>query len=323
MKITSLQKALLVCFAGSTSFAAAASLKISTQAQGVTLEWPGPGILESADSPGGPWRELPAAISPLRISAAAGTTYFRLKTVYVLLSAAKEGAGQGSIASEPSGIQCGTDCSESFPLNTVVTLNAVAGPGSVFAGWSGACSGTGPCQVLMNAGKSVTAIFNPASTSGLVNGDFEMGPEVGWTQSPGPLIYFARDYGVEPYSGDYVAYLGYEEDNRHIATLSQRVNLPNTWPLYLNFALWLYSEEFNDVGYYDWFGFYIDWVPILENTRLASGNTGGDGWRKLSIDISAYAGKNVVLAFQIGSNAWDPLASWALLDALSLSNQPW
>lgn len=323
MKRIPLRETLLVCLAGSTSLAAAASLSISLREDGVRVEWPGGGILESSDSPSGPWRELPAAVSPHRISATTDTTYFRLKTVMVLLSTAKAGSGQGSIVSEPPGIHCGTECSALLPLNTAVTLTAVPEPGSVFVGWSGACSGTGTGQVLMGAPKSVTATFILTSAFGLVNGDFELGPNIGWTQEPGPLIYRARDYGVEPYSGDYVAYLGPDEDDRHIATLSQRVTLPNTWPLYLNFALWLYSEELNDVGYYDWFGFYIDGEPIIENTRLATGNTGGDGWRRLAIDISTYAGRNVVIAFQIGSNAWDPLASWALLDELSLGNQPW
>jgi len=35
--------------------------------------------------------------------------------------------------------------------------------GSTFAGWSGACSGTGSCTVSMTAARSVTATFNPIS----------------------------------------------------------------------------------------------------------------------------------------------------------------
>jgi hypothetical protein len=43
----------------------------------------------------------------------------------------------------------------------VVTLAATAASGSTFAGWSGGgCSGTGVCQVTMNAAQSVTATFN-------------------------------------------------------------------------------------------------------------------------------------------------------------------
>lgn len=314
---------LLAWLAGSSCMEAAATLTLSRQGQQFAIEWGEAGMLETAESIRGPWRELPAAVSPHKMTPTAAVAFFRLKTVMSRLTVTTAGTGKGSIVSQPAGIQCGTDCSESFPLNTSLTLTAVPEAGSVFAGWSGACMGTGLGQVVMDADKSATATFNLAPTAGLVNGDFEEGPDVGWTQEPGPLIYRARDYGVEPYSGEYVAYLGWDEDDRRIATISQRVALPNTWPLYLNLALWLYSEELCDVGYYDWFGFYIDGKAVLENDRLCQGNTGGDGWRTLSIDISAYAGQNVILAFQIGSNLLDPLASWALLDAMSLSDRPW
>src|SRR5262249_17975718 len=54
---------------------------------------------------------------------------------------------------------CGVDCSETVPEDEVVTLTATAGANSAFTGWSGACTGTGPCVVTMDAAKSVTATF--------------------------------------------------------------------------------------------------------------------------------------------------------------------
>jgi hypothetical protein len=39
-------------------------------------------------------------------------------------------------------------------------MSASVSPTSVFSGWSGACSGTGPCQVTMDAAKAVTATFD-------------------------------------------------------------------------------------------------------------------------------------------------------------------
>lgn len=82
------------------------------------------------------------------------------------LTVNKAGTGSGTVTSSPAGINCGTDCSESYTSGTVVTLTASADSGSVFAGWSGACDGTGSCVVTMNAAKSVTATFNLAPTGG-------------------------------------------------------------------------------------------------------------------------------------------------------------
>jgi len=64
------------------------------------------------------------------------------------------------VASNPSGISCGQTCGTSFAGGTSVTLTATPSTGSTFAGWSGACSGTGTCAVALKANASVTAAFN-------------------------------------------------------------------------------------------------------------------------------------------------------------------
>ena len=71
----------------------------------------------------------------------------------------KTGTGSGTIASVPTGIDCGSDCTESYAGGTSVTLTATPAAGSKFAGWSGACTGTGSCTVTMSAAKSVAATF--------------------------------------------------------------------------------------------------------------------------------------------------------------------
>ncbi len=73
--------------------------------------------------------------------------------------------GDGSASSNPTGISCGADCSESYVENTIVTLNPSANFGSEFTGWSGACSGTGTCSVTMSNAKSVTANFDTIKTT--------------------------------------------------------------------------------------------------------------------------------------------------------------
>jgi Divergent InlB B-repeat domain len=78
------------------------------------------------------------------------------------LTVGKAGTGSGSVSSSPAGIDCGSTCSADFDHGTVVTLTPAPSANSAFAGWSGACSGSGSCQVTMDAAKSVTATFNIA-----------------------------------------------------------------------------------------------------------------------------------------------------------------
>ena len=74
--------------------------------------------------------------------------------------------GTGTVTSTPSGINCGSDCSENYSPGTSVTLNAAPGPGYRFFGWGGACSGTGACTVSMSSAKNLTAEFTLIPTSG-------------------------------------------------------------------------------------------------------------------------------------------------------------
>ena len=68
-------------------------------------------------------------------------------------------SGSGSVTSTDGVINCPGTCGNSYPSNTPVTLNATPAPGWSFAGWSGACSGTGSCNVTMTQDLSVTAAF--------------------------------------------------------------------------------------------------------------------------------------------------------------------
>ncbi len=78
----------------------------------------------------------------------------------VTLTTSRTGGGAGAIVSSPAGINCGTTCSFGFPYGQQVSLSANATSPSIFAGWSGACTGlTGACVVTMDAARSVTAKF--------------------------------------------------------------------------------------------------------------------------------------------------------------------
>ena len=67
--------------------------------------------------------------------------------------------GSGQVTSSDGTIACPSLCSYNYPGGTPVTLTATSYPGWSFSGWSGACSGTGPCVVTMTQAQSVTATF--------------------------------------------------------------------------------------------------------------------------------------------------------------------
>lgn len=76
--------------------------------------------------------------------------------------------GLGTVISNPSGINCGSDCSENYAAGTSVTLSATPNPGHTFSGWAGACSGSSTsCTVNMNGAQNVIATFSQASQATL------------------------------------------------------------------------------------------------------------------------------------------------------------
>ena len=79
------------------------------------------------------------------------------------------GTATGTVTSAPAGISCPTTCSASFASGTSVKLTALPAKGDYFAGWSGACKGTGTCTLVMNANKSATATFNINQTVKVLN----------------------------------------------------------------------------------------------------------------------------------------------------------
>ncbi len=74
------------------------------------------------------------------------------------LTVTRNGSGTGTVTSNPAGINCGSDCSHTYVENTVVTLTASAGAGSVFDGWSGH-SDCLDGVVTMSGARSCTATF--------------------------------------------------------------------------------------------------------------------------------------------------------------------
>jgi uncharacterized repeat protein (TIGR02543 family) len=79
-----------------------------------------------------------------------------------------------------------------YAEGTDVTITAAPTAGYVFDEWSGACTGSGACQVTMDGDKSVTAHFVPEATGilGGVNGD-------DFANSTDALIILSCDVGMD------------------------------------------------------------------------------------------------------------------------------
>jgi hypothetical protein len=104
------------------------------------------------------------------------------------LTVTEAGTGSGNVTSAPLGINCPDGCSGSFASGTQVTLTETPSEGSVFAGWSGACSGTETCVVTVTAATSVTATFNNSNT--VVTITIPSGGSTTGTTTPGGTTYF-------------------------------------------------------------------------------------------------------------------------------------
>lgn len=86
----------------------------------------------------------------------------------VPLTVLKAGDGTGTVRTNPTGLNCSTDCTEAakaFDAGTPVELLATADVGSTFTGWSGDCTGATTCTVTMDVARTVTATFATSSST--------------------------------------------------------------------------------------------------------------------------------------------------------------
>ena len=97
------------------------------------------------------------------------TSSFVLVPQFATLTVVKSGPDAGGLfissavpPNSSTGIYCGPTCSASFQIGTTVTLYPVQAGGTVFTGWSGACTGTGLCVLTITGPATVTATYSSA-----------------------------------------------------------------------------------------------------------------------------------------------------------------
>ena len=97
----------------------------------------------------------------------------------------------GVVASDDGYIDCPNVCSHAYPPNTLVTLTAVGLQQGSYVVWSGACSGTGYCNLVMSTNLSLTAdIFSEGTNTGnlslTITGNGTVTSTDGLINCPGP-----------------------------------------------------------------------------------------------------------------------------------------
>ena len=95
----------------------------------------------------------------------ASTVSARFDRIPYPLSYSRKGTGAGTATMVNTGTVCATVCSKTFPSGTVVRLTAAPDAASSFAGWTGGCSGKGPCVVTLNVATQVYASFNKVKST--------------------------------------------------------------------------------------------------------------------------------------------------------------
>ncbi|TXI94897.1 MAG: hypothetical protein E6Q34_03965, partial [Burkholderiaceae bacterium] len=100
--------------------------------------------------------------------------------------------GNGTVTSAPTGIDCGSDCTQNYAQGRSITLTAKPSNGYQFSGWSGTnieCPGTGVCTFTINSATVVKANFtlmtNNATVSVSINGSGQINGSPGNIACPG------------------------------------------------------------------------------------------------------------------------------------------
>jgi hypothetical protein len=221
------------------------------------------------------------------------------------LDVARTGKGSGSVTSNPAGINCGDACSDNFTDGTTVILTAVPDAGSMFVGWSGeGCSGTGTCEVLIDADRSVTAGFVQVISAYPYSESFENGLG-SWEDATEDTMNWSKTSNTTPTvstgpsaAHDGISYLFTEASSHYNKTgyIDGAFDFSTLNNAALEFHYHMYGSAMGSlhVDVYDgtW---HLDAWSISGQQHGSS----GEAWTKASLDLSAYGGTGtVVLRFR-------------------------
>jgi secreted trypsin-like serine protease len=165
---------------------------------------------------------------------------------------------------------------------------------------------------------TVIGALPPTGGNAVRNGDFEMRPNVAWIENSvylEDLIFSDQDIKLPlpPLSGDYLAWLG-GADNE-VSILSQTLVAPANQPR-LGFHYQIRSSDLCD---HDWLYVIVNDEQVAYIKLCIENVTSSWVWSD-EIDLSSYAGQEIVLRFRVETNGG--VTSSAFLDDIVLSEYP-
>jgi hypothetical protein len=72
-------------------------------------------------------------------------------------------SGPGSVRADVPGLQCAQNCTTTWNAGTALAVAAIPAPGAKFVRWSGACSGSSGCNLVVAPGATASAFFAPST----------------------------------------------------------------------------------------------------------------------------------------------------------------
>lgn len=103
-------------------------------------------------------RRMEHGLSLLTVETAGEGTVTGFRTEQIIVYEGCRGTDRPCREPRPTWIDCGDDC-EAALRDARITLRAEAADGWTFAGWSGACSGDGECELVVDRTLRVVATF--------------------------------------------------------------------------------------------------------------------------------------------------------------------
>lgn len=169
--------------------------------------------------------------------------------------------------------------------------------------------------VVMKAPPTPTPTNTPTPAPIIANGDFEQGP-MAWTEYSAQgyaIILHESNLLVPAHSGQWATWFGGAYDEASI--LEQRIAIPGNQYI-LHYWLWIASEDFCNVDY-DIAGVLVDDEAVDAYYLCEPNNT--EGWIHRTVDLSAYAGREVLLTFAAFTDS--TLNSNMFVDDVSMTAQ--